>query len=211
MEFTGRYLIPAPPEAVWAAITDLAILKACIPGCKSVEKTSPTEFAATLVLKIGPVKTAFKGKVTQAEADPPHRCVLRGEGQGTFAGFAKGEAEVVLTPQAGGTAFAYTVNASLGGKLADIGRRLVDGAARRIADGFFARFSAAIPAAHISTATPVVDGVLEQEIYEAPPSDTPTMTAASEISARQGLAPEIWVVGLIGVIAILLLLFGLVL
>ncbi len=90
MDFTGRYVIPAPTEAVWAALNDPEILKYCIPGCEQLEKTSPTDFAAVAVLKIGPLKASFRGKVTLSDLDPPFRCKLAGEGQGGVAGFAKG-------------------------------------------------------------------------------------------------------------------------
>src|SRR5580698_1381556 len=137
MEFTGRYLIPASPEAVWAAINDAEILKACIPGCEQMEKTDATHFIATTTLKIGPVKATFKGRVELSEMDPPKRCVLKGEGQGGVAGFARGEAEVFLAPDGSGTVLSYTAKATVGGKLAQIGQRLIDGAAKQIADNFF--------------------------------------------------------------------------
>ena len=210
MEFTGRYVIPAPPEVVWAAINDPEILKACIPGCQVLEKTGPNELLATATLKIGPVKATFKGRVTLSELDPPRRCVLTGEGQGGVAGFAKGQAEVILTPEADGTMLAYRANASVGGKLAQIGQRLIDGAAKQIADDFFAKFGAAISAASVPSAAPVEDGVLEQELFEEPPSRI-SVAPAPLAGPRQGLAPEIWVVGLVGVIVILLILFGVVL
>ncbi len=96
MDFAGRYTIPASPETVWAAINDPETLRACIPGCQSLAKTDDTHFEAAVKLKVGPVSATFKGKVALEELDPPHRCVLRGEGQGGVAGFAKGEAEVML-------------------------------------------------------------------------------------------------------------------
>ncbi len=146
MDFTGRYVIPAPAEAVWAALNDPEILKHCIPGCEQLEKTSPTDFAAVAVLKIGPLKASFRGKVTLSDLDPPFRCKLAGEGQGGVAGFAKGHADVELTPEGGGTTLTYAAHASVGGKLAQIGQRLIDGAARQIADDFFGRFSQALAA-----------------------------------------------------------------
>ena len=204
MEFTGRYVIPATPEAVWAALNDPEVLKACINGCEQMVKTDPTHFEASVTLKIGPVKATFKGKVALEEMNPPHRCVLRGEGQGGVAGFAKGEAEILLTQEEEGTLLTYTAKASIGGKLAQIGQRLIDGASRQIADEFFAKF------AHVVGATPGAILPEERETISVEAA-TEEPTAAEEEARREGLAPEIWVVGLIGVIVILLILFGVVL
>lgn len=200
MDFTGRYVIAAPPQKVWDAINDPAVLKACIPGCEALDKTSPTDFVATAKLKVGPVSATFKGKVTLSNMEPPSRCTLSGEGQGGVAGFAKGGAEVVLTPQGAGTVLTYSAKATVGGKLAQIGQRLIDGAAKQIADDFFKRFSQAVAPelAPDPTTNEIIAG-------HAP-------HAAAEVVApepRTGLSPLIWVGGLIAVIAILLLAFGL--
>ncbi len=207
MDFTGRYVIPAPPETVWDAIQNPDVLKSCIPGCESLEKTSENTFEAKATLKIGPVKATFKGKVTLDEMDPPHRCILRGEGQGGVAGFAKGEAEVLLTPEDGQTVLTYTAKASIGGKLAQIGQRLIDGAAKQIADDFFTRFTAAV------SAPPLLDGTSEATDMAAEgPAEPP---APPETKAKpphhEGISTEIWVVGLIAVVVVLLVFFGLVL
>ena len=209
MDFTGRYVIPAKPDVVWAALNDPVVLKACIPGCESIEKTSPTDFLASATLKIGPVKASFKGKVALSELDPPLRCVLSGEGQGGMAGFAKGNAEVRLLAENGSTVLTYTARATVGGKLAQIGQRLIDGAARQIADDFFGRFAAVIttassaaPAADADTATLASDAALGAPLPAANDS------SPQEKRRRDGVAPEIWVLGLIGVVVILLLLFG---
>jgi hypothetical protein len=106
-----------------------------------LEKTGPTEFVVTATLKIGPMKAAFKGKIELSELDPPRRCIVRGEGKGGAAGFARGEAEVLLDEKRGVTTLTYTAKATVGGKLARIGQRLIDGAARSIADEFFGRFA----------------------------------------------------------------------
>jgi len=209
MEFQGRYQIPATPELVWAGLNDPEILKACIPGCEEIAKTSPTDFLATATLKIGPVKARFKGKVALSELDPPKRCVLSGEGQGGMAGFAKGKAEVLLALDGSGTSLTYTAHANVGGKLAQIGQRLIDGAAKQIADDFFGRFAAVLSAAAAETAAP--EPALASEDDDARPSvrTTPSAHAQSEaVPRREGVSPEIWVVGLIGVVVILLLLFS---
>ena len=150
MDFKGSYAIPASPEVVWAALNDPEVLKTCITGCESLIKTDATHYAATAVLKIGPVKATFKANIEQTDLDPPHKCVLKGEGQGGVAGFARGEAEVILTQEAGGTTLAYTAKATVGGKLAQIGQRLIDGAARQIADEFFSRFASLVAASAAS-------------------------------------------------------------
>lgn len=202
MDFVGRYVVPAPPETVWAAINDPEILKACIPGCQSMSKTDPTHFEAAVLLKIGPVKATFKGKVGLEDLDPPRRCILKGEGQGGVAGFARGEAEVLLEPADGGTILSYTAKANVGGKLAQIGQRLVDGAAKQLADEFFAKFAAmvggpvTVPAGGTEAHGPAVP-TLQNEGHPA--------------GVREGLTPEIWVAGLIAVIVVLLILFRMVL
>jgi carbon monoxide dehydrogenase subunit G len=195
MDFTGRYAISASPQRVWEGINDPAVLKACIPGCEQLDKTSPTEFVATARLKIGPLSAAFKGKVQLSELDPPHSCRLSGEGQGGVAGFAKGDAHVVLTPEGEGTVLTYTAKASVGGKLAQIGQRLIDGAAKQIADDFFKRFTQELNRPQLSP-DPFVE-----PMAQAMPLD------ATE-PVRRGVAPAIWVSGLIAVIVILLLVFA---
>jgi uncharacterized protein len=200
MDFNGRYVIPAPTEAVWAALNDPEILKHCIPGCERLDKTSPTDFAAVATLKIGPLKASFKGKVTLSDLEPPFRCKLAGEGQGGVAGFAKGHADVELTPEGSGTVLSYRAHASVGGKLAQIGQRLIDGAAKQIADDFFGRFTHALTAAN---SVPELEP--DPEVDAAPPP------VAVENARRGALAPEVWVLGLVGVVAILLLILGVVL
>jgi carbon monoxide dehydrogenase subunit G len=199
MEFKGRYLIPASPEKVWNSLNDPQILRQCVPGCERMDKTDDTHFSAAAVLKIGPVKATFNANITLDNLDPPRRCTLKGEGQGGVAGFARGEAEVVLTPEGDGTVLSYTAQAQIGGKLAQIGQRLIDGAAKQVADDFFVRFSAAV----VNAPDAVVEAPPPQQEPVLPRADAP-------IEKREGLAPEIWVTGLIALIAALLLLFGVV-
>lgn len=141
MDLSGKYEIPASAREVWNGLNDPQILAACVPGCDSLEKTGPTDFAAIATLKIGPMKATFKATLALSELDPPRRCIVRGEGKGGAAGFAKGEAEVLLSEKNGITTLAYTAKATIGGKLAQIGQRLIDGATRQIADEFFGRFA----------------------------------------------------------------------
>ena len=144
MTMNGEYQLPVPRETVWEKLNDAETLKACIPGCESLDKLSDTEFQAVAVTKIGPVKAKFKGKVTLSDLDPPSGYKISGQGDGGVAGFAKGGATVKLTPKNGGTLLSYTVEAQIGGKLAQLGQRLVNGAAKKLADDFFKNFAAAV-------------------------------------------------------------------
>ncbi len=141
MKMEGQQLIPAPQQKVWEALNDPEILKRSIPGCETVEKTSDTEFQASMTAKFGPVKAKFNGQVTLSDLNPPNSYTLTGEGKGGAAGFGKGEAKVSLESQDGQTLLNYSVNAKVGGKLAQIGSRLVDSAAKKMADDFFQAFS----------------------------------------------------------------------
>jgi uncharacterized protein len=144
MTMTGEVQLPATQEAVWAKLNDPEVLKICIPGCESLERLSDTEFQAVATNKIGPVKARFKGKVRLSDLDPPNSYRISGEGDGGVAGFAKGGATVTLQPKDGGTLLSYNVEAQIGGKLAQIGQRLINGAAKKLADQFFAKFAAAV-------------------------------------------------------------------
>ena len=137
MEMKGSQLIAAEREAVWAALNDPAVLKACIPGCEELNQTSPTELNAVVVAKVGPVKAKFKGEVELSDLNPPESYTISGEGKGGIAGFAKGGANVRLATVEGGTQLDYEVDAKVGGKLAQLGGRLIDATAKKLADQFF--------------------------------------------------------------------------
>ncbi len=141
MEIKGEYRIAAPRDKVFAALNDPAVLQACIPGCESLEKTSDTEMKAKVRLRIGPVSASFAGKVTLSDIDPPNGYKITGEGQGGAAGFAKGGADVKLADDAGNTVLTYNVDAQVGGKIAQVGARLIDGTAKKLADEFFGKFA----------------------------------------------------------------------
>ncbi|MTI00069.1 carbon monoxide dehydrogenase subunit G [Roseibium sp. RKSG952] len=141
MDMNGEYRIPAPREDVWAALNDPEILKQCIPGCDSLEMSSPTEMAAAVTSKIGPVKAKFKGSVTLENINPPESYTIVGEGKGGVAGFAKGSADVHLAEDGAETILTYTAKAQVGGKLAQLGSRLIDSTARKMADDFFSKFT----------------------------------------------------------------------
>lgn len=142
MNMDGEQIIPADIETVWRGLNDEAILKAAIPGCETLTRTSPTSFTATVAIKVGPVKAKFSGTVELSDLDPPNGYRLSGKGNGGLAGFAQGGATVRLTPAAEGTSLAYAVDAQIGGKLAQLGARLIDATARKLAGEFFQNFAA---------------------------------------------------------------------
>lgn len=141
MEMTGEYRIPAPRQRVWEALNDPAVLKACIPGCKQLEKVSETDFTAIVATKVGPVSATFRGSVNLSELDPPNGYTLTGQGQGGAAGFARMGARVSLKQESDDTLLAYAAQADIGGKLASVGSRLVQTVARKNADDFFSAFA----------------------------------------------------------------------
>ena len=146
MDITGEYRIASPREKVFAALNDHAVLQACIPGCEALEALSHTEMTAKVRLRIGPVSATFNGKVTLSDIDPPNGYRISGEGQGGVAGFAKGGAVVKLTEDGSDTVLTYDVDAQIGGKIAQVGARLITGTAKKLADQFFAKFSETLSA-----------------------------------------------------------------
>jgi carbon monoxide dehydrogenase subunit G len=141
MEMQGEQLIPLPQQATWDALNDTAVLKDCIPGCDAIERQSDQEYLLTMTAKVGPVSAKFKGRMLLAEVEAPRAYTLQFEGQGGVAGFAKGEARVELIPDGGSTRLCYGVKANIGGKLAQVGARLIDGVARKMAEQFFTAFN----------------------------------------------------------------------
>jgi len=141
MTMTGEIQLAAPRETVWTKLNDPAVLKACIPGCEELEKTDEQGFRAIARMKVGPVSARFKGKVMLSDLDPPNGYKISGEGEGGGAGFAKGGAKVDLAEKGGGTLLSYHVEAQIGGKLAQLGQRLINGTAKKLADEFFANFA----------------------------------------------------------------------
>ncbi|MGZ9723155.1 SRPBCC family protein [Rhizobium miluonense] len=144
MDMTGEERIAAPRDAVWTALNDPEILKRCIPGCQSLERVSPTELTATVKLKIGPVSASFNGEVKLSNINAPESYTISGEGKGGIAGFAKGGADVVLKEDGNETILQYEAKAQVGGKIAQLGSRLVDSSAKKLAQQFFADFTSAI-------------------------------------------------------------------
>lgn len=188
MELTGDILIGAPREKVWAGLNDTEILTRCIPGCESMESTSPTERTARVALKMGPVRARFVGHVRMEDIRPNEGCVLRFQGSGGAAGMAKGHSNVELTDEADGTRLRYTAQASIGGKLGQVGGRMIDAASKQMADQFFTAFNAQMVAV---PTTDVAPGPLPVETERVPVavaavSRAPATRAAPAISSGVG-------------------------
>lgn len=217
MEMTGERRIPAPRQRVWDGLNDPDVLKACIPGCQSLEKVSDTELKATAAVKIGPIAARFNGNIHISDADPPRAYTISGEGQGGVAGFAKGGAHVNLAEDGDFTLMRYEVQAQVGGKIAQLGARLIDASAKSMADAFFDRFvnevagapaheaGAVGGAAFIAGAAALPDAAAAAA---APPSAPPAVSLFSLIPEEPMGFPRVaWVGGII-CLAILLLIFS---
>ncbi len=165
MQMNESQLVPASQDKVWAALNDPAVLAKCIPGCQKLEMTGPNEMTATVVIKVGPVKASFSGKVTLSDIDAPNSYRISGEGSGGVAGFAKGGAAVKLTPEGPeATRLDYAVDAQIGGKLAQLGGRLIDATAKKLAGEFFEKFAAELsPPAPEAEAPPEGEAPAEGE------------------------------------------------
>jgi carbon monoxide dehydrogenase subunit G len=212
MDMTGEFRIPAPRQRVWDGLNDPEILKSSIPGCQTIEKLSDTEFTAKVVAQVGPVKANFSAKVTLSDLDPPQSYTIAGEGSGGVAGFAKGSAQVQLADEGGATVLNYAVQAHVGGRLAQIGSRLIDSVARKMAENFFARFVAAVaPEASAASggngpegeATSVARVAAETGISRHTP--VPAESGATRADFR--LPPAVWVSGLVVIVGLILYYF----
>jgi carbon monoxide dehydrogenase subunit G len=208
MDMTGERRIPAPRETVWQALNDPEVLKASIPGCESLEKLSDTDMKATAAVRIGPISARFTGNVHLADIDPPNGYTISGEGQGGVAGFAKGGAKVHLDDDGLGTLLRYDVHAQVGGKIAQLGARLIDASAKQMADAFFDRFSAhlAPPAA---AAAPVTAAPAEPRRAPPPP---PSAISPLALVPREpfGLPLVAWIGGVIYLFIVILILGSLI-
>ena len=201
MDITGEIFIPLTRNVVWAALNDADILKASIQGCETLDWTSETTLEATVSAKIGPVKAKFRGNIELLNVRPLEGYTLTGQGKGGAAGFAKGSADVKLKDQDGGTFLTYEAKAGVGGKLAQIGSRLIDSTARKYADDFFSQFSQL--AAEKTPAGP------EAPVEEpSPPTETDAVATPEDEEGRGGLHPAIWAIFLIALVLISLYIFG---
>jgi len=210
MDMTGEVHLPAPRETVWRALNDPQVLKQSIPGCEELQKLSDTEMTARVSAKVGPVSARFTGKVLLSELDPPNGYTISGEGQGGVAGFAKGGAQVSLKEDTGGTMLSYKVQAQVGGKLAQIGSRLIDATARKMADEFFTRFAAAVGTGAPAPAAAPSPGAAPAPSSAAPPMSTPVPSPADRPATPEGkrVPPFVWAAILTGLVAVLLYLYA---
>jgi uncharacterized protein len=181
MEMNGSRTVPADIDTTWGALNDPEVLKACIAGCESVERVSDHEYRMTMTARVGPVSARFTGRIIITDVVAPTSYTLSFEGQGGAAGFAKGEARVALADNKPGTRIDYQVKAQVGGKLAQIGSRLIDGAAAKVADDFFARFAERLGGAPPAAAGDTV----------AAPTDSRVRAALRTMSVRLVLAAVI--------------------
>jgi carbon monoxide dehydrogenase subunit G len=194
MDMSGEKRIAAPLDKVWVALNDPEVLKVAIPGCESVDKKSDTEFTAKVTLAVGPVKAKFTGEVTLNDLDPPNGYTLTGQGSGGVAGFGKGEAKVSLRAEGTETVIAYQVHATVGGKIAQVGQRLIDSTAKKLADQFFEKFSKHVAAAEIEGA-------------DAPSGSAPAAPAPAAPATGPATEPAIggasfWFLAIAGLIAL---------
>ena len=211
MQMTGQYRIEAPRESVWEALNDVEVLRTCIPGIEEIEKTSDTSFTAKVKAKVGPVSARFAGNVTLSDLDPPKGYTISGEGKGGAAGFAKGGAKVNLEEDGAATLLNYEVNAQVGGKLAQIGSRLIDGTAKKMADDFFGNFATLVggpPPAEAAPAPAPAPAPAEAAPAAQPPPPPPAEAATPE-QKPAGLNPITWISGLIVLVLLLLLFYSL--
>jgi hypothetical protein len=197
MEMSGERVIAAPRAQVWAALNDADVLKACIPGCQEMEKTSDTGFAATVKQKVGPVSATFKGEVALSDIVEAQSYTITGEGKGGAAGFAKGGAKVSLEDVEEGTKLSYTAEAKVGGKIAQLGSRLIDGFARKMADQFFDRFKAEVEGPAEPEVAPEAEAAATPTAPE-PTATTPTATAAGADATKATATERTWFQKIIG-------------
>ncbi|GAC1486182.1 MAG: carbon monoxide dehydrogenase subunit G [Acetobacteraceae bacterium] len=188
MDMTGERRIPAPRQKVWDALNDTEVLRLCIPGCESLEKTSDTDLKATAAVKIGPISARFTGKVQLSDLDPPNSYRISGEGQGGVAGFAKGGANVHLSDDGDVTVLKYDVNAQVGGKIAQLGARLIDATSKQMADLFFNKFSAVV--SEPTGAAAALPGVAPIAA-DGPVGAIAALTGDAQSTARPASAPVV--------------------
>jgi carbon monoxide dehydrogenase subunit G len=188
MKMNGTRIIAAPPETVWDALLDVAVLRDSVPGCKEMSGSPEDGFTATVTQKVGPVKATFVGAVALKDREAPRSLRLEGSGKGGPAGFASGGADVTLTPVEGGTELTYAVDAKVGGKLAQLGSRVVDAFAARMADQFFERFQARVEGGPTEADAPVA---APGSVAPVPETVAETETANDPDAAKKGLFKRI--------------------
>lgn len=198
MDMQGSRTLAASRQQAWEALNDPEVLKACIPGCDKVEATGENQYAIGMGVKVGPVSARFAGKIVLEDVQPPSSYTLRFEGQGGAAGFGKGSAQVRLEPRDPGCELQYTVNAQVGGRIAQVGQRLIDGVARSMAEDFFKRFEAELQRRHPPPAASAPDPTM----MSAAAQPDPAVVAGPATTARTGVPAWVWVVGVVVVVAV---------
>jgi carbon monoxide dehydrogenase subunit G len=207
MDMTGERRIPAPRQTVWEALNNPEVLKASIPGCESLEKLGDDQMRATAAVKVGPISARFTGKVQLTDIDPPNGYRISGEGQGGVAGFAKGGANVGLVDDADGTLLSYQVNAQVGGKLAQLGARLIDATAKQMADAFFDRFSNQVRAMAPASAEAEAGQSMAEPIAVATQAAAPAISLWAMIPREPfGFPLAAWIGGAVFALLMLLIL-----
>ena len=182
MEMHGSRAIAATQQQTWEALLDPQVLQVCIPGCDKMESTGPNQYAASIGVKIGPVSARFNAKVALSDVDAPQSCTITFDGQGGAAGFGRGNAKVKITPNDTGCGLTYEVTAQIGGKVAQVGQRLIDGVSKAMAEDFFKRF--------------------DDEMRKRHPSEAASSTAAAPAGASSGVPAWAWIVGAVVIAAI---------
>ncbi|MGF6645069.1 CoxG family protein [Paraburkholderia sp. GAS82] len=207
MELSGNQLMAAPRSAVWEALLDPAVLQRCIPGCEDVARVSDEETHVRILVKLGPVRARFTGKMFMSEVDPARHCKLSFEGVGGGAGSAKGSSNVELSDEAGGTRLTYSVAASVGGKLGQIGGRLIDSSAKKMADEFFAGLQRQLSGGVIADDAPLVAEATAGPTNAPPSPERRPNTSPSSLWPEGRFAPELARAGwfALGVLTTLLL------
>ncbi|MEM6848455.1 MAG: carbon monoxide dehydrogenase subunit G [Pseudomonadota bacterium] len=213
MEITGEHRIPASRERVWAALHDPDVLKECITGCQSIEKTSPERFLGKVLAKVGPVKATFDADVSIENAVAPESYTLVGEGKGGVAGFAKGSADVQLAEDGADTILSYQVRARIGGKLAQLGSRLVDTTVKKYAADFFSALSEKLGRADVTEQTPSTAPSPAPKALDSasampaspPPTQAAAVTGGGGVAAGKGVSGWFWGVGAFAVVTLILI------
>ena len=204
MDISGDYFIPMPRERVWAALNDPGLVRTCIPGCRSLDRVSPTAMRGTVDVKVGPLTTTFNGTLTQSQIDAPRACRLTAEGDGASSGYAKGTADVTLTPEGSGTRLRYVAHAEVAGKLASVGGRVIDTTAKHMADQFFGTFASRLADGPIARAEHAVEDVAHEVVEVARDAEE-----RAEVAAGRGFlgGPQVWALIALAVIIAILLIF----
>lgn len=203
MDMQGSRSLAITQQQAWDALNDPEVLKACIPGCDKVEATGENQYAVGMAVKIGPVSAKFAGKILLSDIVPPQSYKINFEGQGGVAGFGKGTSEVKLTPNGSGCELDYTVHATVGGKVAQLGQRLIDGTAKSMSEDFFKRFDEAMQKAHPEAYAARDAAQAQAAVDDADAGATGSVPATTAAGAQGGGIPAwVWVAGAAVVLAL---------